>query len=161
MGRLAPEAFPVPTQGGLPGRVFRTAFHGFVVVSGGVASMMTFVVDLPIGPRIACNIARGVLRTGSGSSGEVRPGGPRAGHHFAWMQAQTLRRHESLRNTRGTHAELMKIWTRDPPRENGGDDASCLAGGKDAASRSRRPKGSQWQECSNYLLTRNQPSGSG
>lgn len=55
-GRLALEAFPVPTQGGLPGQVFRAAFHGSVVVSGGVAPMMTFVVDLPIELRIACNI---------------------------------------------------------------------------------------------------------
>ena len=55
VGRAEPEAFPVPTQGSLPGQVLRAVSHRSVVVTGGVASMMTFVVDLPIELRIACN----------------------------------------------------------------------------------------------------------
>lgn len=97
-----------------------------------------------------------------GSFGEIAPGlNPRAEDHFGGMSGKGLRGQTSLRKTRGTHTELMEIWMAGSTRKNRSNDASCLMAAKTQPQGSRRPKGSQWQECSNCLSMQNQPSGSG
>jgi hypothetical protein len=85
---------------------------------------------------------------------------PESGGSLRLDPGKALRGSASLRKTRGTHAELMEIWMAGYHGKREGNDASCLAA-KTQPQGSRRPKGSQWQESSNCLSTRNQLSGSG